>query len=222
MHVSRPLLGLLVGTVLFFALWLVALKPGSSTSPSGSQGLGQYQSAIDKAHAAVNLANATSAAHGGKIAAASPQSSRPAAAKPAATVVKPAATVVKPATAVKPATRTAPRPAAGRTSAARLQMVMHALRSGKVLALLFFNAAAADDRAVKRELAAVPGHGRRVVKLAIPISELARYPVVTNQVQVSVSPTLVVIDRRHQAVTLTGFADRFEIAQRVADALPVK
>jgi hypothetical protein len=231
MHVSRPLVGLLVGTVLVFALWLVALKPGSPTSPGGSQGLGQYQSAIDKAHAAVNLSNATSAAHGGTIVAATPHSAKPSAVvKPAAvakptTTVKPAKAVtpaaVKPSTVVKPA---AQRPAASATttSALRLQMVEHALRSGHVLALLFYNGAAADDRAVKRELAAVPEHGRHVVKLAIPISELARYTVVTNQVQVSIAPTLVIIDRRHQAVTITGFADRFEIAQRVADALAVK
>jgi hypothetical protein len=220
MHVSRPLIGLLVGTVLFFAVWLVALKPGSSTSPGGSPGLGQYQPAIDKAHAAVSLANATSAAHGGTIAGATPQLARSAPATSAAAATRPAATVVRPATPT--VARPATKPAAGASSATRLQMVMHALRSGRVLALLFYNGAAADDRAVKRELAAVPGHGRRVLRLAIPVSELARYTVVTNQVQVSVSPTLVIINRHHQAVTLTGFADRFEIAQRVADALAVK
>jgi hypothetical protein len=218
MHVSRPLVGLLVGTVLFFALWLVALKPGSPTSPGGSQGLGQYQSAIDKAHAAVNLANATSAAQGG--AGASPQpgtTAKPGTSSPGKTptAVKPAAVVVK------PATPTPVRPAPV-TSTSRLQMVQQALRSGKVLALLFYNGAAADDRAVKSELAAVPKHGRSVVTLAIPISELARYTVVTNQVEIGISPTLVIIDRRHQAVTITGFADRFEIAQRIADALAVK
>jgi hypothetical protein len=228
MHVSRPLVGLLVGTVLFFALWLVALKPGSSTSPGGSQGLGQYQSAIDKAHAAVNLANATSAAHGGTIVAASPRHA--ASAKPAG-VVKPASAAkpwtttmpaaVTPAAVVKPATHNPVRPTVA-TSVSRLQLVQRALRSGKVLALLFYNGAAADDRAVKSELAAVPKHGRRVVTLAIPISELARYTVVTNQVQISISPTLVIIDRRHQALTITGFADRFEIAQRIAGALAVK
>jgi hypothetical protein len=217
MHVSRPLVGLLVGTVLFFALWLVALKPGSPTSPGGSQGLGQYQSAITKAHAAVNLANATSAAHGGTV--------TPSATTTPAAAAKPTA-AAKPATVVKPATQTSGRPAARAaapvTSASRLHMVRDALGSGKVLALLFYNAAAADDRAVKSELAAVPGHGKRVVKLAIPVSELARYTVVTNQVQVSVSPTMVIIDHRHKAVTLTGFVDRFEIAQRVADALAVR
>jgi hypothetical protein len=211
MHVSRPLVGLLVGTVLFFALWLVALKPSSSTSPSSSKGLGQYQSAVDKAHAAVALAHATSAAHGGTIATTPPA--------PAG------ATVVKPGPALKPATHPSVRPAVktatGASSASRSGIVTHALRARKVLALLFYNAAAADDRAVKRELDAVPGSARRVVKLAIPVSELARYTVVTNQVQVSIAPTLVIIDPHHRAVTMTGFADRFEIAQRVADALAV-
>jgi hypothetical protein len=38
-------------------------------------------------------------------------------------------------------------------------------------------------------------------------------------VPVQVSPTLVLIDKARQASTIVGFADRFEIAQRVADAL---
>ena len=58
MPASRSLIALLIGTVAFFALWVVALKPGSSKTGSGSQGLGQYQSAINKAHQAVATSNA--------------------------------------------------------------------------------------------------------------------------------------------------------------------
>ena len=32
-----------------------------------------------------------------------------------------------------------------------------------------------------------------MVKLAVPLSELTRYPVITNQVQVTESPTLVLM-----------------------------
>jgi len=53
-HVSRPLIGLLVGAVLFFALWIVALKPSSGSSP-GSGGLGQYQGAINAARNSAKL-----------------------------------------------------------------------------------------------------------------------------------------------------------------------
>jgi hypothetical protein len=45
--------------------------------------------------------------------------------------------------------------------------------------------------------------------------------VVTNQVPVNESPTLVLIDAQRHASTIVGFADRFEIAHRVADALAV-
>jgi hypothetical protein len=98
--------------------------------------------------------------------------------------------------------------------------VARALAVGKVLALLFYNPAATDDRAVRQELAAVPAHAGRVLKLALPLSQLASYSTVTQQVPVTVSPTLVLVDHQRQASTIVGFADRFEIAQRVADALP--
>ncbi len=101
----------------------------------------------------------------------------------------------------------------------RVNAVTRALNAHKTLALLFYNPAGADDRAVRNELAAVPVHHGRVVKLAVPLTELSRYQVVTNSVMVSASPTLVLIDGARHASTLVGFADRFEIAQRVADAL---
>lgn len=101
-------------------------------------------------------------------------------------------------------------------------MLASALAAHKVVALLFYNPAAADDEAVKRELDSVPSEGGDVVKLAVPVSELARYATVTAQVTITTSPTLVLIDRARQASTIVGFADRFEIAQRVADALAVR
>jgi hypothetical protein len=115
-----------------------------------------------------------------------------------------------------------PSAAQRKAAAGRLGTVSRALSSGKVLALLFYNPAAADDQAVRHELDSVPLHGGRVAKLAIPLSELAGYAVVTNQVPVNLSPTLVVIDPSRQASTVVGFADGFEIAQRIDDALAVK
>jgi hypothetical protein len=87
--------------------------------------------------------------------------------------------------------------------------------------MLFYNPAAADDQAVRRELAAVPTKGGRVVKLAVPLADLASYSVVANQIAVNQSPTLVLVDSTHRATTIVGFADRFEIVQRVTDALAV-
>lgn len=204
-NVSRPLIALLVGSVAFFALWIVALKP-SATSRGSQGGLRGYQSAIAAAHKAVAVSGRASVAHGGTVVTTTPRAA-------AAPAVAPAA---------HPAAPSSVRHALVTATSRRLNVVTRALARDKVLALLFYNPAGADDRAVKRELAAVPGHHGRVVRLAVPISELSRYPVVTAQVPVIQSPTLVLIDARHEATTILGFADRFEIAVRVDDALAVR
>jgi hypothetical protein len=88
-----------------------------------------------------------------------------------------------------------------------------------VVALLFYNPLAADDDAVKQELAGVPTHRGRVVKLTIPLSEASNFTAVTQQVPVNFSPTLVLIAPNGQAGEIVGFSDQLEIAQRVDDAL---
>jgi hypothetical protein len=197
-NVSRPLIALLVGSVAFLALWLVALKPSSSSTTGNSGGLGQYQSAINKAHQAAATSNAASAAQGGTVATTSTGDAARSQAAPRTPVAHPVKVHVTPNT-----------PGA----------VAHALAAHRVVALLFYNPAATDDRAVKQELATVPTHAGEVVKMSVQVSRLANYSLVTNQVPVQVSPTLVLIDKARQASTIVGFADRFEIAQRVADAL---
>jgi hypothetical protein len=236
-NVSRPLIALLVASVAFLAVWMVALKPSSGGSGgSGSGGSSAYQSAIAKAHQAVATSDAASAAHGGTVPgspAAKPSASQtsrstPTPSAPTASAPTASTPTVSPAVATHGATKltTRPAPTAARhapaTPAQRLSTVEQALRTNKVLALLFYNRAAADDRAVKQELASVPTRKTHVVKLAVPLTELAQYTVVTNQVPVSASPTLVLIDRTQHATTIVGFADRFEIAHRVDDALAVK
>ena len=68
-------------------------------------------------------------------------------------------------------------------------MVDNAIESRKVVAVLFYNAAASDDQAMAHELAAVSTHGGKVVKLAVPVSELTSFGVITQQVPVVTAPT---------------------------------
>lgn len=253
-RVSRPLIALLLATVVFFALWTVALKPKSSDTggSSGNSGLGQYSSAIQAAHGAVATANAASARHGGVIPTSAPPSASSAAKSTQTTATAGTAGVTAktpPGTASHAATqatagtlsglhaaatatthrvhvRAAARHArsagsalmGNATPAQREQAVVSALRAHRVVAMLFFNPAAADDRALHTELASVPTHGGRVLTLAAPLSELSLYPVITLQVPVTGSPTLVVIDHSGAAITLVGFQDRFVVAQWVDDA----
>jgi hypothetical protein len=214
-RVSRPLQAVLVAVVLFLAVWLVALRPSASPSGSASPavsapGVAGLGRAVNKAHQAVANSNAASLAHGGTIATTpsiSTFSTSPSHATPA-----PGAVV-----AGRPAV-VAPRAQAG-AAVQRLDVVSRALQSKKVLALLFYNPAAADDVAVRQELASIPLRSGRVVELAVPLTELTRYPVVSTQVAVNTSPTLVVINSHQLATTIVGFADSFEISQRIADAL---
>jgi len=202
-HVSKPLLGVLVAVVAFAALWMVVLKPNSSSGSS------------------------------------SPSPSAAAAAAPAP-VVHPqppthrSAPAVRPRAVREPAAVARPRPVglarprstvpahSGATPGGRVGAVQRALLGGKVLALLFYNPGAADDQAVKQELAGIPGHGGRVFSLAIPLNELFAYAQITSQVPVNYSPTLVIVDRARQAHEIVGFADSFEIAQRIQDALSAR
>jgi hypothetical protein len=232
-RLPKPLLGLLLGTIVFFAIWMVALKPKSSAGGGSQGGVGQYQSAIDKAHQAVTTSNQANAKLGAPTATApAPKPATPAKAAPTATT-KATSTKSAPAKAA-PAKAAAPKAAAkaattakanadiAQSPAAGIQAIQSGIRAGKVVAVLFYNDAAADDRAVKKELAEVPTHHGKVVKLAVPVSQLSQYSVVTQQIPVVTAPTLVLIDASRQATTITGYADPVEIAQRISDALTVK
>jgi hypothetical protein len=228
-HVSRPLIGVLVATVLLLVLWVVALKPSGNGSGSGSrQGLGRYQSAINAAHQAVQTGSADS----GRAATADPTGTASTAAQPAAspagaptTKAPTGSATAGSATGVasthfsKPAIRLL---TGARTAAARSAAVQRALATHRVLALLFYNPAGADDRALRQELGAVPTHGGKVFTLAIPLNEMQGYLAITSRVPVNVSPTLVLIAPGGQADEIVGYADPFEISQRVDDALVLR
>ena len=234
----RPLIGLLVATLAAFGLWYVELKPSSSSSGGSSQGLGAYQSAINKAHQAVKISGAANARLGAPTstgpAPASPTTTNAATAKASsatATSAK-AAPAVKSAAPANPAThaktvaraKAAPAKPAAKTlsTAQQVSLIKNAIDTHKVVAVLFYNTAASDDQAMAHELAAVPTHGGKVVKLAVPVSELTSFGIITQQVPVVTAPTLVLIDATRQATTITGYADPLEISQRVDDALTAK
>jgi len=226
-NVNRGLVALLLATVVFFALWLVALKPSSKSngSPSGKSGLGQFQSDINAAKGVQSTVNkASAAATGGTT---SPATSTP----PASTSTTAAKSSAATSTSTSPRsgkavghTRTHVRAQAVKlpsldTPAARLSAVQSALKSHKVLALLFYNPSAPDDAAVKQELTTISTHRGAVVKLAIPLTEIPSYTSVINQVPVNFSPTLVIINRAQQAQEITGYTDSFEISVRLDQVL---
>ena len=214
---------MLLGTVAFFAIWMVALKPqlvvfgrrltgrrrpvsvGDQQGPSGGHDLepGQRQAGrADRDHVGHHRRRPRPAA---------PTATTPA---PAKTAAKPTAEAAAKAVGKALSVRvTKPVLTPAQSAAADAKSVETAIRAGKVVAILFYNDAAADDRAMKTELAAVPTHGGKVVKLAEPVSQLIQFSVAHPARSPSTPlPTLVLIDAARQASTLIGYADRVEIA----------
>ena len=215
MPASRSLIALLIGTVVFFALWVVALKPSSSNHQNGrSQGLGALQSDINAAHHAVSTANANQAASAGENAATGSAGTSAKPAKPATT-----AKHAKSATTAATTSTSTGSSKASVTPASELSTIEAALSDHKAVALLFYNPAAADDEAVMREMSSVPTHRGQVVKLEVPADEAGTFTAVTQQVPVNFTPTLVLISRSGDASEIVGYSAPFEIDQRVADAL---
>jgi hypothetical protein len=221
MPASRSLIALLIGTVVFFALWLVALKPGSgSGTKSSPQGLGQYQSAINKAHQAVGTSNASNAASGndGTKSGASSSTAAASAGKSKSSASTTSSTHA--ATKAKPVPHlTAKVGKHNHATLARLGTVQQALAAHKMVVMLFYNPRSADDQAVNQGLAGLSTHHGKVVKVTIPVSEAANFTPVTQQVPVNFSPTLVLIAPSGQTNEIIGYSDPFEIAQRVDDGL---
>lgn len=238
---------MLVVTALFFALWTVALKKtltGSGGGGGNTPSAPALQSAINKARGLQSVVNSAAAKAGGASTQSAPPASTPSPAPTTAQSAPPTTPQSAPSTSTtstaKPASagQTAPGHAASAAASAprssasatpvsplpqsrptRLALVGQALKDHKVLALLVYNPAAADDRAVNSELKSIPTHGGKVVKLTVPVQDLGGFSSLLNEVPVNFSPTLVLIDRQRQADEITGFADSFEIAQRVDAAL---
>lgn len=236
--VPRPLIAVLAATVLVFVLYTFALKPGGSGGGGGSQSPGAYSSAIAKARAVQGVVNGAGARDGGTPSPTATTGTTTTTPGPSTTTT---ATTAGQAPAKTPsgASTTSHTPAGQRaqgspaqtarasgqgtasatTAAARFHTVQVALQQHKVVALLFYNPSAPDDRAVESELSAIPTHNGAVVRLAVPLQEMSAYSSLLTQVPVDYSPTLVLINRQRQAEEITGYASTFELDQRVAGAL---
>lgn len=138
-----------------------------------------------------------------------------------ATTAAQAAAHAKTAETAKPAKTAKPATDAHRATSA-LATLDAALSAHQVVALLFYNPAGADDQADRQSLDGLGSRHGRVVKLAVPVSQLARFSAITNQVAVTTSPTLIVIDGKGRASTLVGFADPLEYNQLISSALGTK
>jgi hypothetical protein len=228
-QVSRPLQVALVATLAFVALWFLALRPKEEEIPpppkppaqAGAQGgnsaiPGGLGNAVDKARAGQAQANQSAQQRSQQGAGSEEPSGQPPA-QPAPSARTPGGAAGSTRSGAVPAT-----PArGGRRFAASVSpaQVNAAVSSGKVVVLLFYNRRSSDDRAVRAEVGSLSRRSGRVLVGDAPLREVARYSSVTQGVQILQSPTVVVVNRRRQAQLLVGYTDRFELDQKVVNAL---
>jgi hypothetical protein len=206
-QVSRPMQIALAATLLLFAVWFVALRPkpageGEAPAPapaeqpassSAAPGVDGLSGAVEKAQDAVTNANG-----GGN--GATQSGDAPARSSRAGGGIS-----------TKPIHTDSP-----------VASVRTALRMNKAIAIAFVDSATADSRAVDRELLHVSRFGGRAFTLSVPLAHVADYAFITSTVEVTVAPTVVIVDPQRRATTIVGATDRVEIEQRLADALTVK
>jgi hypothetical protein len=234
-QVSRPYQILLASVAVLFALWFVALRPKPVKAPAAPaqpasattgthDSLGGLGRAVDAANGAAQTSAQANAAVGadqatqGTGTATNTQGSAPTATKKLPSTVAGVAVAgadqagallvpVKTVDLTKPLKATLPADA------------QRALDKGKVLVLLFWNGKSSDDRSVHGAVKSLSTHGGKVFKDVSRLSAIGNYSAVTNGVPVLGSPTVIVVGKRKQAVSFTGFVDKTNIDQAVRLAL---
>src|SRR5262245_62065388 len=201
-QISPPIRIVIVAAVAFLAAWMLVLRPKTETVPPpapaatapAKQPGNTAQSAAGKAVQAAENAKATaeSAAKARAGESTAPATSANSAPAPANAPQPSAAAAAKTLGVDAEALATLP---AG---------VRDAIEARKVVVLGFFNKEALDDRAAKKQLAKVHDfHGRASVH-SVSIDSVQKYQAITRGVDVSQSPSVVVIGRDMKAQLLTG------------------
>lgn len=215
-QISPPMRIVLAVAVVFLAAYMLVLKPKDETTaaPAATPATPATASASDANSANTKLGKAVEGARGAAAATEAKQNATSAATGDG-TASAPSTTSSTPSTTSKGTAAGKPVDASLATLPKWLQDSM----DNKVVAILFTNGKAADDRRTRAALAlAFAAHGK-VVKRAVPISQIARYRPVAQGVDVQQSPTLMVIDRNRQAQSLVGYSSVDTINQAIIDGL---
>jgi hypothetical protein len=226
-QISPPIRILLVAVIGLVAVYMLFLKPKAPTAPpvaatpaaatpvpakdpgaATSSGPGRI---VQKAVTDTNAASAQAKVAAGENPGGLASDATPATGTGVST--NPTTQALAPGQAAQPA-------ALSKQALAALPLdVRGAVKSRKVVALLFYNNRSADDKAVRRALSHVDRFGGQVFVDAHWIKNVAPYQAITRGADLEQSPTIVVTDRNLKAETLVGYVNTETIQQAVVDAL---
>lgn len=195
--------------------------------------------AIARAHAAVatsqrnakqleeKAAQASGATPAGTASATSTTGSRPTTASKGASAAHPATThkaasngTSASSTSKSKVGASTPARGHGRAASPSMQVTVEGeLKQGKVVTILFWNPKASVDAAVQRELQAV-GHtlGGKIAVHDARADQVGSFGSITRAVQVFQTPTILIVNKRGRARTLTGLTDAFSLEQAIDEA----
>jgi hypothetical protein len=198
---------------------------GQATGGGSASSLGSLGHAVEKARGAVTTSKQNAKQLSERSAQASSETTtttsttKPVETTGSPSTTKAAAPSAKTHTGSQPAKRAAPGVASRNTSNLRQHTVEEQLAHGKVAVILFWDKGGSDDRLVRRALLSL--RGNRGLNIAIDeasASQVASFGSITRGVQVLSTPTLLFINKKGGAVTLTGLQDSYSIAQAVREA----
>ena len=172
-------------------------KPGTATGKHATTGSAHTGASVAGAGAAATAPGSASANRAGTSAAGAGTSAAPTSATHAANGSK-----------------------TGAAGAPAMQVaVERELAQNKTVVILFWSPRGAEDIAVRQQvpIAARALGGSVAVHYALP-HQVTEYGKITNTVQVNQTPTILIVNKRGQATTLTGLTDAFAIEQAVAEA----
>lgn len=197
----------------------VAANHSGSTSGPSAPGVAGLTRAIDKARGAVSISEKNAKQLQEKSAQASSPtttSTTPATTAPAQATapVKTAPT----ATPAAPKTPAAPSVASRVKSPSRERAVEAELAKGKIALILFWDPKGADDAIVHRALHQLNTKSLDISINEAPAHDIAAFGTITRGIQVYGTPTLLIVNRKGQTITLTGSEDSFAIAQAISEA----
>lgn len=97
--------------------------------------------------------------------------------------------------------------------------VEHELQHGKTVLILFWNPHGSDDVAVHNSLPAVQhALGSKVAVHYASAGQVGAFGTVTHAVQVTQTPTLLIVNPHGQTTVLTGLTEAFAIQQAIAES----
>jgi hypothetical protein len=187
--------------------------PGAATTPKPSPTASA--ATAHSTHAATPPSTAPGGPKGATAAGAARVLAGPAAGSTAPAA--PSSAAAAPSASVKPGRPPAAAKSAPGASSA-VQQVQQELSAGKTVVILFWNPNGSDDRSVRQQLKKIDLQDGNVTTHVATVSQVTDYGTVTSTVNVLQTPTLVIVNPKGQASTLTGLQDYKAIDQAVNDA----